>query len=318
MRVRSALWGGLCPKVVQGSLFPRDARFKDHRSRRRWLPLRLPHPWTVIVARGDLSPSTVPRRPIGTIRVPGHSSEVTRSLPVRAIAFDLFHTIVDPEDFRPKEFIRTREISKLIGLPEREFEEFWTKGRQERIVTMTPSVTDRVRIYCAGVGLSPSTKIWPLVDDILGRYTDLAIRNPRRSILDSLQRLRRRGFVIGLLSNCDEREVRSWPGTALSKLFDATVFSCEVGFAKPSPESYFALVPKWGSIPLREAIFVGDGANDELSGARHAGFSHVVFDSEFVAVNGLRSSAENERLRKESDSEVTSLSQLESLIASWE
>lgn len=50
-------------------------------------------------------------------------------------------------------------------------------------------------------------------------------------------------------------------------------------------------VPRAGStmvenIRLSDAIFVGDGPNNELAGARDAGFSRVIFDSEFVAYNG--------------------------------
>lgn len=237
---------------------------------------------------------------------------------IRAVAFDLFHTIVDPEDFRPKDFIRAREIAKLLGLPLPDFETFWDRDAPARMVTENPTVVDRVRTYCSSIGITPSPSAWPMVSDIVGRYTDLAIRNPRGSVLAGLRRLRAKGLVLGLVSNCDEREMRAWPDSVLAPLFDGTVFSCQVGAAKPAVEAYSALISRWGDIPLSEAIFVGDGANNELVGARHAGFSHVLFDSEFVSTNGLRPAEANERIRSDADAEVSELGEVEFRIARWQ
>jgi putative hydrolase of the HAD superfamily len=235
---------------------------------------------------------------------------------VRAVAFDLFHTIVDPEDFRPKEFLRARAVAELLKLPSPEFEEYWAETVLDRVVAKVPTVTDRVRRYCSSRGILPPDGAWSMVTDILGRYQDLAIRNPRKNVLEGLRRLKEQGLALGLVSNCDEREMRAWPDSVLAPIFDAAVFSCEIGFAKPSVEAYQALVPRWGGIPLDEAIFVGDGSNDELAGARRAGFRHVVFDSEFVDHNGLRSPEANERIRKEADTSIRNLSELESALLS--
>ena len=231
-------------------------------------------------------------------------------MPVRAVAFDLFHTLVDPEDFRPKEFVRPREIARLLGLPPAEFEQYWAAELPVRMVQRAPSVTDRVRQYCATQGLSPPPGIWSDVSDILGRYTDLALRNPRRNVEEALRRLKARGLRLGVVSNCDEREVRAWPESPIAKWFDAAVFSCDIGVAKPAVEAYSALSPRWGHIPLSEAIFVGDGSHDELAGARRAGFAQVVFDAQFVAVNGIRSSEENERVQNDADLTITALDEL--------
>lgn len=263
----------------------------------------------------DLSPR--PHRMTGGVSEPPSSvhragaGPTVRGQPrIRAIAFDLFHTIVDPEDFRPKEFHRARAIAELLEIPVREFEREWAAGLNDRVTSMVPSVTDRVRRYCASRGLSPPEGVWPEVADILGRYTDLALRNPRWNVLETLRRLRERGWVLGVVSNCDEREMRGWSGSVLATLFDAAVFSCEVGAAKPSAEAYRALIPRWGGVPLDEALFVGDGSNDELAGARRAGFSRVIFDSEFVSRNGLRPPEANERLRQDADDAIDSLSAL--------
>ncbi|MGC2359888.1 MAG: HAD family hydrolase [Thermoplasmata archaeon] len=227
-----------------------------------------------------------------------------------AIAFDLFHTLVDPEEFRPNEFHRPRAAAELLGIPVDRFSAAWEASAKDRQVSMSPSVVERVQALCRGFGVSPPREVWPKVEDILGRYTDLALLNPRRNVLDTLQHLRTEGWVLGVLSNCDEREKRPWSSSELAPLFDAAVFSCEVGFAKPSLEAYQALIPRWGGIPPEDAIFVGDGSNDELAGARRAGFRKIVFQSGFVSVNGLRSAAANEKIREQADVTVNGLPDL--------
>jgi putative hydrolase of the HAD superfamily len=236
------------------------------------------------------------------------------SLRARAIAFDLFHTLVDPEEFRPGEFHRPRAVAELLGLPVERVSALWEASAKERQVSMSPTVVERVQALCRDLGISPPVSVWPKVEDILGRYTDLAILNPRRNVLDILQHLRAEGWVLGLLSNCDEREKRSWSSSELAPLFDAAVFSCEVGFAKPSLEAYRALVPRWGGIPLEDAVFVGDGSNDELAGARRAGFRRIVFQSGFVSVNGLRPTSANEKIRAQADVEVHGLTELSKVL----
>jgi putative hydrolase of the HAD superfamily len=58
----------------------------------------------------------------------------------------------------------------------------------------------------------------------------------------------------------------------LGPLFDVTVFSCAVSLAKPDPEVYL-LACRELDVPPSETLYVGDGADDELVGARTAGLS---------------------------------------------
>jgi putative hydrolase of the HAD superfamily len=228
----------------------------------------------------------------------------------RAIAFDLFHTLVDPEEFQPKGFRRTRAVAERLRLPLEEFERAWEAEYRDRQVTRVPTVVDRVRAYCAARGVTPPESVWPEVEEILGRTQDLAILRPAAGVVATLRELRARGWRLGLISNCDERESRAWPRSVLAPLFDATVLSWEVGAAKPEAAAFGALVPRWGGVPLRDAIFVGDGSNGEIPGARAAGFGRVVFQSGFVATNGLRTAAEIAAFAQASDATVSGVADL--------
>jgi putative hydrolase of the HAD superfamily len=235
---------------------------------------------------------------------------VGRDGPARAIAFDLFHTLVDPEEFRPPTFRRARAVAEQLGIDPGRFERAWAAGLAARQVACRPTVLERVQEYCRTNGVAPPPTVWTEVDDLLGRYQDLAIRNPRPAVIATLDRLRRRGWTLGLISNCDEREIRALPGSELARRFDGVVLSCEVGAAKPSADAFRALIPRWGGVPLEAAIFVGDGSADEIPGAQRAGFARVLFQSGFVATNGLRSAEENERIRAAADAEIGDVAEL--------
>jgi hypothetical protein len=113
---------------------------------------------------------------------------------VRAVAFDLFPTLVDPEDFRSRGFRRARAFADLLGIPAPEFEADWEAGMLERVLAMEPSATDRVRQYCSAHRISPPGSSWPTVTHLFGRYQDLAIRSPRVSVLKALHPSRTRGW----------------------------------------------------------------------------------------------------------------------------
>ena len=66
-----------------------------------------------------------------------------------------------------------------------------------------------------------------------------------------------------------------FPETQLAGLFDAEVFSNAVGLAKPDPRIYHHCCDLLGVSPA-EAVFVGDGANDELDGARRVGMDAIL------------------------------------------
>ena len=231
--------------------------------------------------------------------------------PLRAIAFDLFHTLVDPPAFQPNGFRRSQAVADLVGLRAEEFLYAWEgPDYHDRQIRRVPSAVDRVRALCAAHGVTPPASVWPEVDDLLGRYQDLAIQNPRPDVLEVLRTLRRRGWTLGVISNCDERESRTFPGSEIARLVDGWVLSCDVGYAKPEPEIYRALVPRWGGTPLAAAIFVGDGHADELPGARRAGFARALFQSGFVATNGIRTAEANARIAAGADGTIAGIGEL--------
>jgi putative hydrolase of the HAD superfamily len=78
-----------------------------------------------------------------------------------------------------------------------------------------------------------------------------------------------------LISNADALEASGWVDSPIKDLFDVTIFSCDVGMAKPDREIFDYALAKIG-VSASSSVFVGDGGSDELSGARAAGMTSVM------------------------------------------
>lgn len=108
---------------------------------------------------------------------------------------------------------------------------------------------------------------------------DMSIRhaflNVEAETLEGLRGLRRLGCRLGLISNCGEDEIRSWPESPLAPLFDTAMFSCRAKLKKPDPAIYKLAAANLGMKPA-QCLYVGNGGSDEFTGARRAGMIPVL------------------------------------------
>ncbi len=182
---------------------------------------------------------------------------------MRAVIFDLWDTIVDydVEHSRATE----RRIAELLGTDPDEFSRTWRASRSERD---GGSLADSFRSVGATDELLPV-----LLDLRRNAFRDVAV--PREGALETLGELRRRGFRLGMISVCSEEVAELWEETPFAGLFNSTVFSCSVRLRKPDPAIYRLALDELGVEPA-DAMFVGDGANDELAGAERVGMRAVL------------------------------------------
>jgi len=204
------------------------------------------------------------------------------------VVFDLFHTLADPERFRPPDFHRAFFTAAFFGLDPTAVRRAWEAGAEGRITDRAFTLERTVRELLREAGRPEPTSLeLERYDREVGRYQDEALLRPDEPTLRALAGLRSAGRRLGLLSNVEERDTRAWERSPLRPFFDAVSFSVDLGAAKPAPEAYLAVLTGLGLAP-RECVYVGDGGSDELAGARRVGFGLVIFMRGHVS-HGFRS-----------------------------
>jgi putative hydrolase of the HAD superfamily len=181
----------------------------------------------------------------------------------RAVVFDLWDTLVDFDPVVGRAF--QDQVAVRLGRDPDEFAALWFEGRAKR-------ESGTLREYLLELGAPED-----LVDELVNLRRDLTRRllAPRPGAVETLGELRAQGRRVGLITVCSEDVPDVWSETPFVDLFDAAVFSCSVGMRKPDPRIYRLACHELGVEP-NEAMFVGDGANDELAGAERVGMRSVL------------------------------------------
>jgi putative hydrolase of the HAD superfamily len=104
----------------------------------------------------------------------------------------------------------------------------------------------------------------------------------RPDAIGTLRVLRARGLRIGVVSDCTHELADVWASLDVAPLVDATVFSVVIGERKPHPSLYRSACDQLGTAPS-EAIYVGDGGSNELSGAVAVGIPAIRLVAEEAA-----------------------------------
>jgi putative hydrolase of the HAD superfamily len=185
----------------------------------------------------------------------------------RAVVFDLWQTLVPWDVEESKRF--HRELADAVGVEPERFWESWISATHLPDRNTGP-LAEHFRALFAELGVDPDLEV------VLTMRRERARRSltPRPEALPTLEELRRRGHLLGMISVCTEDVPQVWDDTPLGREFDAALFSCEVGISKPDPRIY-ELCCRRLDVEASDCLFVGDGANDELPGAERVGMTSV-------------------------------------------
>lgn len=182
--------------------------------------------------------------------------------------FDLWQTLAVWPDEKSVEFRRV--WSKSLGVAADRLDELWYRADVYRRRESGPIAAAIADLYVA-LGVEAD------VDDVLARRLDLTrdALVPVDGAVSTLRELRQQGVAIGLISNCTEEVALVWDESPFAGLFDVVVFSATAGCLKPDRRIYELVLAELG-LDATECLFVGDGANDELEGARLLGMTPVL------------------------------------------
>lgn len=187
---------------------------------------------------------------------------------IEGVLFDLFETLVTESNASMR---RASSLASELGVNGDGYRRHW-RSRRPDIVLGRSTFRDTLAQITRALGGTPDER---LLDDLRSeRMSQKAavMRDVEPDVLAAVEALRGRGLKLALVTNCFAEDVASWDSSPLHPFFDVALFSCVVGVAKPDPRIYLLACRDLAIAPAH-TLFIGDGADDELSGARTAGLS---------------------------------------------
>jgi putative hydrolase of the HAD superfamily len=235
-------------------------------------------------------------------------------VPIRAVIFDLWGTLLadDLPAIERRGDVRARTAAETLRRLGFDYEERHVRK------AFRAAANEHSRIHGEGRDISAPERTFLYLrhlDDALPTLLDdgglemmhtailtTAAKSSRPRTMDgateALEAIRARGLLIGLVSNAGVtpgfvlREIMSSLG--LLDYFGHTVFSDEVGLAKPSPEIFEHALDGLGVGP-NEAAFVGDQPILDVLGARSAGLWSIQYGA--LREDGIEPHARIDTLR---------------------
>lgn len=231
------------------------------------------------------------------------------------VVFDLFHTLIDPEPWRPAGFDRIGAVSNTCGFERDPFEAFWTATYVERETT-TVDLIELVGRHATAVGVELTAAQSRELDGVFGAAEDAALLRPDERLVRLVAGLADVA-VIGVLSNCHEHEVRRWSDSPFAPHVSSFGRSSRIGAMKPERRAYEWILDDLGSDrPTHPdaSIYVGNGGSDELAGARDAGFTTVIHCNAIDRLHRAVDRDEQRRRAGQADASVDTVDDLTVLL----
>ena len=200
-------------------------------------------------------------------------AHVGLSVPVRAVIFDLYGTLV-PE-FPSAEFYGSvTAMAEVLEADRDAFRAGWDRTAPGRQTGAYATMEDNVRAICAEIGVAEPSEA--SLAAALAPRAAMYRRwfRPRVGAIETLTAMRERGLPIGLISMCAPDTPPMWHASAFAGLVDVEVFSSEVGLRKPDPAIYRYACERLAVEPA-DVLYCGDGAYRELTGAADVGMMAV-------------------------------------------
>lgn len=190
----------------------------------------------------------------------------------KAVVFELYGTLVPMYPFQENECVW--EMAYQLGAPQQEFAQGWFDSSNQRELGEFATVKACIEYVCRGVRVVPESSTIMKATKTLLDYTYQTL-TPKAEVIEALRLLKSDCIKIGLISNCSMEVPLVWPSTQLASVFDAPIFSCQIGINKPDPRIYKEACKQMKLAP-EECLYIGNGSNAGLRGALEVGMSPVL------------------------------------------
>jgi HAD superfamily hydrolase (TIGR01549 family) len=172
---------------------------------------------------------------------------------IKAVIFDLYDTL-----------IRLRTDSTPFQQLARRTSVFSLRQAIEIALT-TDNLT--LEAYASRIGLPPQEDLSSMEAELKGTLSEVELFP---DVLSTLNRMKQRGIIAGVISNLATPYKRPFYTLQLDNYFDAAVFSCDCGFLKPNAKIFEAALVRMDA-KAHDTLMVGDSYSSDVKGAANAG-----------------------------------------------
>jgi putative hydrolase of the HAD superfamily len=206
---------------------------------------------------------------------------------IRAVFFDLYFTLIryDP----PQEELEANALKEfgintdpnVFGKPMVIANEFVVQEIARRSLSKR-SKEETIALYAQfqrtvlkEAGIEPDEKlVLAMLAKMQQFKTKLVLFD---DVVPTLKELKRRGLILGLISNVERDLTATLKELELPSWLDIVVTSLDAGFSKPQPEIFKEAVRRAGVQPS-QAVYVGDQYQIDCVGAEGASIKGILLD----------------------------------------
>lgn len=188
---------------------------------------------------------------------------------IKAVIFDMYETLITLFD-SPLYF--GTQMAADAGIAEEKFQKIWRAEEKNRTIGKVTLEELLEKILRENNCFSEEKMNTILKKRI--HCKEEAFEHLHIEIIPMLKELKKKGILIGLISNCFSEEAMIIKKSVLYPFFDATCLSFDEGLQKPDPAIFERCIEKLG-VEADECLYVGDGGSNELEAARAFGMQAV-------------------------------------------
>jgi len=185
----------------------------------------------------------------------------------------------------------------------------WRRAYHRRVTGELGPIESEIEQFLLDLG---SKKDNGVRDAILEEFYQLSrdLVVPFDDVEPALRSMKDNGLKIGLLTNCSRNLPPIFESLDINSLFDSRTYSSMEGLTKPQLELFNRACKALG-VEQERCLFVGDGDNEELQGAKNAGLVPVMIERGSIAGDYLINPTE------EWDPLISSFSELKDIILTY-
>lgn len=188
---------------------------------------------------------------------------------IRAVIFDMYETLIT--HFQSPLYFGA-QMAIDAGIPENRFQELWEPTEKDRTI-------GKMTLEEALEMILRENKCYSeeLLNQIVRKRIQTkeeCFNHMHKEIIPLLCNLKKKGILVGLISNCFSEEADIIRKSVLFQYFDAVCMSYEQGIQKPDAEIYRRCIKKL-NVESSECLYVGDGGSFELETAQQLGMKTV-------------------------------------------